>query len=209
MSFAPICRPGRAAPLDVVWPGGSDRIGAWHGESRHSPVRPPTRRRRQPVKEASNMSDSIVRDHPAVKVIVGVDTHKHEHVAVAIDSLGARLAMFRVPANGAPATLPWWLGLAPSATSNPSGSKAPVPTGPASPGLCAERGFASSKSTSATGASGATTARTTCSTPRPPRGPCSPASRPPSRKPPTGWRKWSARSRSHAIRPSRPVPPRW
>ena len=47
------------------------------------------------------MSDSIVRDHPAVKVIVGVDTHKHEHVAVAIDSLGARLAMFRVPANGA------------------------------------------------------------------------------------------------------------
>ena len=48
----------------------------------------PTRRRRQPVKEASNMSDSIARDHPAVKVIVGVDTHKHEHVAVAIDSRG-------------------------------------------------------------------------------------------------------------------------
>ena len=47
------------------------------------------------------MSNSIARDHPDVKVIVGVDTHKHEHVAVAIDSLGARLAVFRVPANGA------------------------------------------------------------------------------------------------------------
>ena len=30
------------------------------------------------------MSNSIARDHPDVKVIVGVDTHKHEHVAVAI-----------------------------------------------------------------------------------------------------------------------------
>ena len=37
----------------------------------------------------------------SVKVIVGVDTHKHEHVAVAINDLGARLATFRVPANGA------------------------------------------------------------------------------------------------------------
>ena len=44
----------------------------------------PTRRRRQPAKEASNMSNSIARDDPFVKVIVGVDTHthKHEHVAV-------------------------------------------------------------------------------------------------------------------------------
>ena len=47
------------------------------------------------------MSDSIARDDPAVKVIVGVDTHKHEHVAVAINGLGARLATFRAPANGA------------------------------------------------------------------------------------------------------------
>ena len=38
------------------------------------------------------MSNSIVRDDPSVKVIVGVDTHKHEHVAVAINYLGARLA---------------------------------------------------------------------------------------------------------------------
>ena len=47
------------------------------------------------------MSNSIARDGPFVKVIVGVDTHKHEHVAVAINDLGARLATFRAPANGA------------------------------------------------------------------------------------------------------------
>ena len=47
------------------------------------------------------MSNSIARDDPSVKVIVGVDTHKHEHVAVAINDLGARLATFRAPANGA------------------------------------------------------------------------------------------------------------
>ena len=47
------------------------------------------------------MSNSITRDDPFVKVIVGVDTHKHEHVAVAINDLGARLATFRAPANGA------------------------------------------------------------------------------------------------------------
>ena len=34
------------------------------------------------------MSKSIVHDDPSVKVTVGVDTHKHQHVAVAIDGLG-------------------------------------------------------------------------------------------------------------------------
>ena len=47
------------------------------------------------------MSNSIARDDPSVKVIVGVDTHKHEHVAVAVNDLGARLATCRVQANGA------------------------------------------------------------------------------------------------------------
>ncbi len=47
------------------------------------------------------MSNSIACDDPSVKVIVGVDTHKHEHVAVAINDLGARLATFRAPANRA------------------------------------------------------------------------------------------------------------
>ena len=45
------------------------------------------------------MSNSIARDDPTVKVTVGVDTHKHEHVAVAINGLGARLATARASAN--------------------------------------------------------------------------------------------------------------
>jgi hypothetical protein len=34
-------------------------------------------------------------------VIVGVDTHKHQHVAVAIDGLGGRIAERFVPATTA------------------------------------------------------------------------------------------------------------
>ena len=33
----------------------------------------------------------------ATRVIVGVDTHKDEHVAVAVDWLGARLGQHRLP----------------------------------------------------------------------------------------------------------------
>ena len=44
------------------------------------------------------MSNNIARDDPSVKVIIGVDTHKHEHVAVAINGLGARLATTRATA---------------------------------------------------------------------------------------------------------------
>ena len=47
------------------------------------------------------MANSIARDEPSVKIIVGVDTHKHEHVAVAINDLGARLATCRASANRA------------------------------------------------------------------------------------------------------------
>ena len=47
------------------------------------------------------MSNSIALVAPAVRVIVGVDTHKHVHVAVAIDRLGTRLASCRAPADRA------------------------------------------------------------------------------------------------------------
>ena len=47
------------------------------------------------------MPNSLVCEDPSVKVIVGVDTHKHEHVAVAINGLGARLATARAAANQA------------------------------------------------------------------------------------------------------------
>ena len=47
------------------------------------------------------MSNSIAPDEPTAKVIVGVDTHKLVHVAVAINLLGARLATISVPADRA------------------------------------------------------------------------------------------------------------
>ena len=55
------------------------------------------------------MSNSLACDDPSVKVVVGVDTHKHEHVAVAINGLGARLATVRAAANrtGYAALLDW------------------------------------------------------------------------------------------------------
>jgi len=53
------------------------------------------------VKEANNMSTSIALVEPTAKVIVGVDTHKLVHVAVAINLLGARLATISVSADRA------------------------------------------------------------------------------------------------------------
>lgn len=37
---------------------------------------------------------------PTTCVIIGVDTHKLTHAAVAIDTLGARLGIMTIPANG-------------------------------------------------------------------------------------------------------------
>ncbi|MDQ3480511.1 MAG: IS110 family transposase, partial [Actinomycetota bacterium] len=46
---------------------------------------------------------------PTTTVIVGVDTHKHVHVAVAINALGARLGDYSAPADRAGyATLVTW-----------------------------------------------------------------------------------------------------
>jgi transposase len=42
---------------------------------------------------------SIAPDGPSRKVIIGFDTHKHVHVAVAIDTLGARLGDLSVSAD--------------------------------------------------------------------------------------------------------------
>ena len=78
---------------------GSDRIGAWRRDPSQSLSALPTRRCRQPVMEANHMSTRIARVEPAVTVIVGVDTHKHVHVAVAVDRLGARLGSCSVPVN--------------------------------------------------------------------------------------------------------------
>ena len=47
------------------------------------------------------MTNSIALVEPTAKVIVGVDTHKLVHVAVAINLLGARLATISIPADRA------------------------------------------------------------------------------------------------------------
>ena len=49
----------------------------------------------------------------ATKVIIGVDTHRDEHVAVAIDCLGAWLGQFRLPSvsSGYEALHCWASGL--------------------------------------------------------------------------------------------------
>lgn len=47
------------------------------------------------------MSHSHTLVAPPALVIVGVDTHKHVHVAVAIDALGVRLATLSASADRA------------------------------------------------------------------------------------------------------------
>ena len=63
-------------------------------------------------------------------VIIGVDTHKDAHVAVAINGLGARLATasFPVTSQG------WLPGRLSSEPCMPSASKGPAPMARASPG---------------------------------------------------------------------------
>ena len=47
------------------------------------------------------MSNGSALIEPTSAVIIGVDTHKHVHVAVAINRVGARLATFTAPADNA------------------------------------------------------------------------------------------------------------
>ena len=90
------------------------------------------------------MSNSIALVEPTVKVIVGVDTHKHVHVAVAINLLGARLASYTAPANRAGyADLVAWartLG-----TVAALGSRAPAPTASGSRASFADKPSVSSR----------------------------------------------------------------
>ena len=43
--------------------------------------------------------DSITPNAHNRKIVIGVDTHKYVHVAVALDNLGTRLGERHVPAN--------------------------------------------------------------------------------------------------------------
>ena len=55
------------------------------------------------------MISSVTRQPAARKVIVGVDTHKHVHVAVAVDSWGIRLRdqAFVADSGGYQALITW------------------------------------------------------------------------------------------------------
>ena len=70
---------------------------------------------------------------PGTDVIIGVDTHKLTHAAVAISALGARLGTMTIPASstGYQALQAWARSLGPSAL---LASRAPAPTAPACPG---------------------------------------------------------------------------
>ena len=75
----------RAQPEDIPPPTGVPAATSTH----HSPVRPSGRR-------TSTRGGHPVTNHRTIqpdarKVIIGVDTHKHVHVAVAIDTWGIRL----------------------------------------------------------------------------------------------------------------------
>jgi Transposase len=59
---------------------------------------PPDRRARPLTCEEANSMDSIALGRG--DVVVGVDTHKDEHVAVALDGLGGRLGDLPIAANG-------------------------------------------------------------------------------------------------------------
>ena len=86
------------------------------------------------------------------KVAIGVDTHKHIHVAVALDELGGRLGELTVATDrGVPISSS--AGRYRTGRSSPSGSRARHRMAQASPATCVDRATASSKSTGQTGTS--------------------------------------------------------
>jgi transposase len=62
--------------------------------SRHSPVRP--RDRRGPPNQGRL---ALRQTAPAAEIVVGIDTHKDTHTAVALDALGARLGAMTAPVS--------------------------------------------------------------------------------------------------------------
>ena len=123
-------------------------------------------------------------------VIVGVDTHKDQHVAVVLDGLGGRVDDLFIPATR-PATPSSWRSVkvtsARTGNSLPSVSRAPAPTASAWPGSCDATVTRSTRSTGHPArASVDCRARATPSTPntRPAR--CSPVPEWRSRRPLTG-----------------------
>ena len=86
----------RDGPHNVNSCGSSDLIGAWP-ESHRSFVRSPSLR--TIVEEVSMIGVVSHGVSSGVQVVIGVDTHQDEHVAVAIDQQGIRLGERRLPAT--------------------------------------------------------------------------------------------------------------
>lgn len=82
---------------------------------------------------------SILQAEPIGKVVVGVDTHKYIHTAVAVDVVGGVRGTTSVSCPPTVAAMnnstP---GPASSAKSTPSAWRAPAPTAPDSPPTCAD-----------------------------------------------------------------------
>ncbi len=123
------------------------------------------------------------------RVVIGVDTHKYVHVAVALDDLGAVLARrsFAADSGGYEQLLDWAVSLGGKLTFAIEG------TGSYGAGLTTavrRRGHRRRRGRRGpTDATAGCAASPTPSTPRTPPGPCWPAMPPPSRRPPTApWR---------------------
>src|SRR5215211_1341687 len=145
------------------------------------PVRPPV--------PAGRMATTTMAHTPPPRVTVGVDTHKHLHVAAARDQLGRRLGVTMAPATraGYVELLAWARGLGEVQT---WGWKAPAATAPAWSGSWPPLASGSWRSTAPTGppAAGAS-ARATQLTPTPTPGPSRRERRPASPRPRTApWR---------------------
>ncbi len=113
-------------------------------------------------------------------ILVGIDTHKHVHAAVAITALGARLGelSFPVSPEGCRRLAAWARSLGKARAFGIEG------TGSYGAGLARFlRGAAmwSTRSAVLTAGCAASTARPTTSTPRVPPAPCSPGRPPPCR----------------------------
>ena len=75
------------------------------------------------------------------QIIVGVDTHKSTHVAVAIDDQGSWSRNSEHPGDGGRLRRNWQRGRGLSARSGPSASRARDLSAPACPGPCEPEGM--------------------------------------------------------------------
>ncbi len=81
-------------------------------------------------------TSAVERSSTAVEVVLGVDTHLHSHVAVALDQLGRKLGVVAIPTDtkGYEALVSWAKGFGGvrCAGIEGTGTKGPAATAPGS-----------------------------------------------------------------------------